>query len=299
MPSEIKTDVVIVGAGPTGLASAMYTARDRYDTVVLEKLVPGGQINNTDRIENFPGFKMISGSDLAVAQYEQATAFGAKIKVGVQAQALARRDDGLIEVKTNEDTFLARVVILSPGSDFRKLGVPGEDKFRSAGSGVSYCGMCDAPFFRDKTVVTVGGGNTAVEDTIHLSRFAKKVIMVHRRDEFRATKILVEELLEEEKKGVIEIKYDSVITSINGDNSVGSATIQNVKTKESHDVDCDGVFIFIGHVPNTKWLEGTLDLNEQGFIKCDPLFLRTQIPGVFRRRRLSSRCRHAAGNSCR
>jgi len=281
MANVVTTEVVVIGAGPTGLASAMYSARDRYDTVVLEKLVPGGQINNTDRIENYPGFKMVSGADMAMAQYEQAISFGAKIKTGAAATGILRLDDGMLEVSTTEDTYLTKVVILAPGSDFRKLGIPGEEKFRSAGSGVSYCGMCDAPFFKDKVVVTVGGGNTAVEDTIHLSRFASKVIMVHRRDEFRATKVLIEELLEEEKKGIIDIRYDSVLTSINGSQSVDGVTLKNVKTQATEEVGCDGVFIFIGHVPNTGFLNGILTLTEQGFVTCDPKYLRTEIPGVF------------------
>lgn len=279
--ATIETDVVIVGAGPAGLGAALYAARDRYNTIVLDKFVPGGQINLTDRIENYPGFLSISGVELVAGMTKQATSFGAQIKNNSEVIGLSRLDDGSVEVKTDDDTYRSRLVILAPGSDYRKLGVPGEDKFRQAGSGVSYCGTCDAPFFKDKQVVSVGGGNVAVEDTIHLAKFCKKVILVHRRDEFRATKVLVEELLAEAQKGVIEIRYDTVLVAINGTDSVSSATLKNVKTDQTEQVDCDGVFIFVGMVPNTKFLQGVIDMTDNGFIRCDAQYLRTNMPGVF------------------
>ena len=274
-------DVVIIGAGPAGLGAALYAARDRFDTIVLDKFVPGGQINLTDRIENYPAIAQISGPDMVAALMQQTDTFGAKIKNNSEVTGLKRRDDGLIEVQTDEDTYLGRVVILAPGSDYRKLGVPGEEKFRQAGAGVSYCGTCDAPFFKDKEVIAVGGGNVAVEDTIHLSKYCKKVTLVHRRDEFRATKVLVEELLEETKKGIIQIRYDTVMTKINGRDKVESATLKNVKTGAEEDTPCDGVFIFVGMIPNTNFLKGIIDLDESGFIACEPKHLRTNMPGVF------------------
>ena len=289
--AETQVDVVIVGAGPAGLAAALYAARDRRNTIVLDRFVPGGQINLTDRIENYPGIVRVSGAELAGTLFEQATSFGAEIKNNSQVTALERQSDGRIVVRTDDDTFVAGVVILAPGSDYRNLDVPGEEKFRNAGAGVSYCGPCDAPFFRDKTVVAVGGGNVAVEDAIHLARFCSKVTLVHRRDEFRATRVLVEELLEEAKKGVIDIRYDTILTSINGDDHVSSATLQNVKTKETEELGCDGVFIFVGMVPNTGFLKGSIELDENGFIACDTTFLRTNVPGVF----VAGDCRaHAA-----
>ena len=279
--AQIKTEVVIVGAGPAGLAAALYAARDRFQTIVLDKFVPGGQINLTDRIENYPAIAQISGRDMVAAMQKQAESFGAKIQINSEVTGLNRLDNGFIAVKTDEDTYLGRVVILAPGSDYRKLGVPGEEKFRQAGSGVSYCGTCDAPFFKDKQVVTIGGGNVAVEDTLHLAKYCKKVIMVHRRQEFRATKILVEELLEETKKGVIEIRYDTVVTAINGTDKVESATLKNVKSSQTRKQPCDGVFIFVGMIPNTRFLQGVVELDDNGFIKCDPKYLRTNIAGVF------------------
>lgn len=277
----IVADVVIVGAGPAGLAAGLYTARDRYETIILDKFVPGGQINLTDRIENYPGIRKISGGDMAEALVDQAVSFGAKIENNSEVVGLARRDDRTIEVRTDENTYLAKVVILAPGSDYRRLGVDGEERFRQAGAGVSYCGTCDAPFFKDKHVIAVGGGNVAVEDTIHLAKFCRKVTMVHRRQEFRATKVLVEELLEETKKGVIEIRYDSIVTAINGGGKVESATLKNVKTGQIEELLCDGVFIFVGMIPNTGFLKGVVELDKNGFIKCDPEFLRTKMPGVF------------------
>ncbi|MCK5271595.1 MAG: FAD-dependent oxidoreductase [Sedimentisphaerales bacterium] len=279
--AEITKEVVIVGAGPAGLAAALYAARDRHETVVLDKFVPGGQINLTDRIENYPGIKQISGPDMVAAFMDQAVSFGAEIKNNSEVIDLKKLDDGKIMVRTDDDTYIAGVVILTPGSDYRKLGVPGEEKFRQAGTGVSYCGTCDAPFFRDKHVVAVGGGNVAVEDALHLAKYCKKVTLVHRRQEFRATKVLVEELTEEVEKGVIELRLDSVVTSINGSERVESATLKNVKTDATEELACDGVFIFVGMLPNTGFLKGVVDLDENGFIKCDPKYLRTTMPGVF------------------
>ncbi|MBP8604846.1 MAG: FAD-dependent oxidoreductase [Phycisphaerae bacterium] len=276
-------DCIIVGAGPAGLGAGLYTARDRQKTLLIDKFYPGGQINNTDRIENYPGYENISGPDLIMKMVNQVKNFGAEIKTSTEVKTLNRRPDGLIAVASAKHTFLGRVVILSPGSSYRALGVPGEDQFRQAGTGVSYCGTCDAPFFKDKTVVAVGGGNTAVEDTLHLAKYAKKVYMVHRRQEFRATKVLVEELLAYVSKpnSNLELRLDTVMTAIEGTGKVEKAILKNVKTGQTEELQCDGVFIFVGMVPNTQFLKGFVDLTEQGFIRCDPAYLRTRVPGVF------------------
>ncbi len=280
--AQIETEVLIVGAGPAGLASAIYTSRDRYKTIVLDKFIPGGQINLTNHIENYPGIARISGPDMVENLTKQAQSFGAEIKINSEVTTLERQADGTILVKTVDDTYRTKVVILTPGSDYRKLGIPGEDKFRQAGTGVSYCGTCDAPFFRDKHVVAIGGGNVAVEDAMHLAKYCSKVTLVHRRNEFRATKVLVEELLQEVKeKGIIEIRYDTIPVTINGNDKVESITLKNVKTSQTYDLPCDGVFIFVGMDPNTAFLKGIIELDERGFIKCDPGYLRTNIPGVF------------------
>jgi thioredoxin reductase (NADPH) len=251
--------------------------------LVLEKLVPGGQIINTDRIENYPGFERIPGPDLIERMQKQAVAFGAEVKTSSEVTALKKLQDGNIEIGCDEDKYIARAVILAPGSDYRKLGVPGEEEFRSAGAGVSYCGTCDAPFFKGKQVVAVGGGNTALEETLHLTKYADQVTLLHRRDEFRATRVLQEELLGKanEKNSNLLIKYSTVATAIEGQDKVQSIKLKNVKTNEEQDYPCDGVFIFIGMVPNTGFLKGFVELTENGFIKCDCAYLRTNVPGVF------------------
>jgi thioredoxin reductase (NADPH) len=278
-----RYDCIIIGAGPAGLGAALYTSRDRLKTLVLEKLVPGGQINTTDRIENYPGIERIDGPGLIERMQKQATDFGAEIKSSSEVTALKKLQDANIEVSCDKDRFIARAVILAPGSDYRKLGVPGEEEFRNAGAGVSYCGTCDAPFFKGKQVVAVGGGNTALEETLHLTKFAEKVTLIHRRDEFRATKVLQEEIQAKanEPNSNLIIKYNTVATAIEGKEKVQSIKLKNVKTGEEENYPCDGVFIFVGMVPNTNFLKGFVDLTANGFIKCDCAYLRTKVPGVF------------------
>ncbi len=276
-------DCIIIGAGPAGLGAALYTARDRMSTLILEKFIPGGQIINTDRIENYPGIEMIDGAGLIMRMQNQATNFGAQIKTGSEVTSMTRLADGNIEVVCDEDKYTARAVILTPGSSYRKLGVAGEDEFRNAGAGVSYCGTCDAPFFKGKHVVAVGGGNTAIEETLHLAKFVDKVTIIHRRDQFRATKVLAEELVQkaQETNSNLVIKYDTVATAIQGAGKVESVKLKNVKTGREEDFPCDGIFIFIGMVPNTDFLKGFVELTDRGFIKCDCAYLRTSVPGVF------------------
>lgn len=277
-------DCLIIGGGPAGLAAALYSARDRYKTAILEKFYPGGQINNTDKIENYPGYESISGPDLIGKMLTQARNFGTEIKNNAEVKSIEKLPDGNIKVSTAKQDFIAKVVILSPGSDYRKLGVPGEEKFKNAGAGVSYCGTCDAPFFKGKNVLAVGGGNTAVEETLHIAKFAGNVTLIHRRDKFRATQVLVEELLEYANKpnSNLKIKYDTILTSIEGDEKVQTAKLENVKTRQTQNLDCDGVFIFVGTVPNTDFLKNSdVQLTDMGFIKCDCGYLRTSIPGVF------------------
>ena len=278
-----RYDCIIIGAGPAGLAAGLYAARDRFKTLLLEKFVPGGQINNTDRIENYPGFERISGYELIEKMQNQTVAFGGEIKTGSEVTALKKLGNGDIEISCDKDKYLARSVILTPGSDYHKLGIPGEDKFRNAGAGVSYCGTCDAPFFKGKSVVAIGGGNTALEETLHLCKFAAKVTLLHRRDEFRATKVLQEELIAKTKEPNTNllIKYSTVATSIDGKDRVESVRLKNVKTNKEEDYPCDGVFIFVGMIPSTGFLKGFVDLTSDGFIKCDFAYLRTSVPGVF------------------
>jgi thioredoxin reductase (NADPH) len=281
--SDNRYDCIIIGAGPAGLGAGLYAARDRCRTLLLDKFYPGGQINTTDRIENYPGIEMIGGSELTLRMTAQVKAFGGEIRTSAEVKKASRRDDGWLEVVTAKETFFSKVLILSPGSSYRKLGVPGEDAFRQAGTGVSYCGTCDAPFFKDKVVVSVGGGNTAIEDTLHLAKFARKVYMVHRRQEFRATKVLTEELMAYVNKpgSNVELRLDCALTEIAGQQRVEKARLRNLKTNQQEELACDGVFIFVGMVPNTDFLKGFVDLSAGGFIQCDTAYLRTRVPGVF------------------
>ena len=280
---DAQYDVIIVGAGPAGLGAALYTARDRYRTVMIEKMIPGGQIFNTDRIENYPGFVRIDGPSLIEQMQKQVEQFDAEIKTGTEVTAIEKLADGNVATHCGDEVYTARAVILSPGSSYRHLGVPGEEKFRSAGAGVSYCGTCDAPFFRDKEVVAVGGGNTAVEEALHLAKYASKVTLIHRRNLFRADKVLVEELQAkvDEPDSNITIRYETIVTAVQGEGQVQSVRLQNVKTDEQEDYPCDGVFIFVGMVPNTDFLKGSIELTEHGFIQCDCAYLRTSMQGVF------------------
>jgi thioredoxin reductase (NADPH) len=243
--------------------------------------MPGGQISTTDRIENYPGIERIDGPGLIQIMQKQVESFAAEIKTGAEVTSMEKLKNGKIAVTCDKDKYIARAVILAPGSSYRKLGIPGEDKFR--GSGVSYCGTCDAPFFRGKHVVSVGGGNTAVEETLHLTKYAEKVTMIHRRDEFRASKILIEELLEKanEPNSNLIIKYSTVAVAIQGEGKVQSVRLKNVKNNKEEDYPCDGAFIFVGMVPNTDFLKGFVELTDRNFIKCDCAYLRTSVPGVF------------------
>lgn len=281
--SEQIYDCIIVGAGPAGLAAALYTARDRFKTLLLEKFAPGGQISTTDRIENYPAFERISGPELIEKMLTQAQSFSAELRTGSEVTSLKKLPDGNLQVSCNEDEYITRAVILAPGSSYRKLDIPGEEQFRSAGAGVSYCGTCDAPFFRGKKVLSVGGGNTALEETLHLAKFVDQVTLVHRRDQFRASRILIEELLQKagEPGSNLQIKYDTVATAIEGTARVASVKLKNVKTGQEEDFLCDGVFIFVGMVPNTDFLKGFVELSGNGFIKCDCAYLRTNVPGIF------------------
>lgn len=275
MTSDSKThDVIIVGAGPSGLAAAMYTARDRFDTIILEKLNAGGQILLTDAVENYPGFAdPVGGFEIMDAFQKQAERFGAKIELAEVTGIEAEGDE--LHVVTTSDRYRARAVIVATGARHRKLGIPGED--RLASKGVSYCGTCDGPFFRNKHVVAVGGGNAALDEALYLAKFCSKVTLVHRRDELRGDRILQERIFAAEN---VEVRWDSVVTEIKGENKVSSVTLKNVKTQAEEDYPVEGAFIFVGYAPNTEAFQGCLELDAAAYIKVDPQ-LRTSMRGVF------------------
>ncbi|PIE62166.1 MAG: thioredoxin-disulfide reductase [Desulfobacter postgatei] len=266
-------DLVIIGAGPAGLTAGLYAARARMNVLLIEKAAPGGQILITDWIENYPGFpEGISGFDLAEKIKDQALAFGLTIKTAeVQGVDLSGK---IKEVMLKEKRIKTKSLIIATGASPRKLGV-GEDKF--TGKGVSFCATCDAPFFRDKVVAAVGGGDTAVQESVFLTRFAKKVYLVHRRDKLRATKILRERAFSNDK---IEFIWDSVVTGMDGFFNVEKVNVKNLKTGNESQIKADGCFIWIGILPNTEFIKGDVKTDETGFILVDSK-MQTNVPGVF------------------
>lgn len=266
-------DLVIIGAGPAGLTAGLYAARARLNVLLIEKAVPGGQIIVTDWIENYPGFpEGISGFDLAEKMRVQAEAFGLKMETA-EVQSLKLTPD-VKEVVLQEKTIRAKSLIIASGASPKKLGI-GEDRYM--GKGISFCATCDAPFFKEKTVVAVGGGDTAVQEAIYLTKFVKKVYLIHRRDELRATKILQERAFANDK---IEILWDTVATGVDGFFGIEGVHVKNVKTGEEKTLKADGCFIWVGTTPNTQFLNDSLDTDAYGFIRADAR-MQTSVPGVF------------------
>ena len=266
-------DLVIIGSGPAGLTAGMYAARARMDVLVLEKSVPGGQIIVTDWVENYPGFpEGISGYDLAEKMKVQAEDFGLKIETA-EVRSLNLSADKK-EIILKDRSITAKAVIIASGASPRKLGI-GEDKYM--GKGISFCATCDAPFFRDKIVVAVGGGDTAVQEAIFLTKFAKKVYLVHRRDELRATKILQERAFANEK---IEFVWDTIATGVEGFFGIEGVKVKNVKTNEEKTLKADGCFIWVGIEPNAGFINDQVKTDEYGFIIADA-HMQTSVPGVF------------------
>jgi len=289
-------DVIIIGAGPAGLAAGIYAARDRHRTLLFEKsALPGGQIMLANRVENYPGYESITGRDLIDHMAKQVAAFGGEIATGRAATVLRPRPDGLLEVAANGDerAYVTRAAILALGSHYRQLGVPGEAEMRQAGR-VSYCAICDGPFYRDKEVLVVGGGNTAVQDAAYLAKqFTRKLTIVHRRREFRAEKVLVEELYAVANEKDVDVKLPYVIAEIVGSDDktkIDHVTIRNVETDETEAMRPDGVFVLVGTVPDSQFLRGTVDMDDAGHIACDPRRLTTSMRGVF----VAGDCRQGA-----
>ncbi len=266
-------DLVIIGAGPAGLTAGIYAARARMNVLLLEKAVPGGQILVTDWLENYPGFpEGLTGFDLAEKMKKQAEQLGLKIETA-EVHSLNLSDESK-QIVLKEKTITAKSLIIASGASPRKLGI-GEDKFM--GKGISFCATCDGPFFKDKIVVAVGGGDTAVQESIFLTKFAKKVYLVHRRDELRATKILQERAFANDK---IEFIWDSVATGVDGLFGVESVKVKNVKTNEEKNIKADGCFIWVGILPNTSFLNDCVKTDDAGFIQTNAK-MEASIPGVF------------------
>lgn len=267
-------DVVIIGAGVAGLSAAIYAARARLKTIILERGVPGGQLATTADVENYPGFPHISGPDLMTKFEEHAVTFGTEIAI---AQEITRLElAGTVKrVHTVEDVYETKAVILAMGAEYRKLGVTGEDRLRA--KGVSYCATCDGAFFRDRELVVIGGGDTAVEEGNFLTKFASKVTLIHRRDSLRATKILQERAFANPKMQFI---WDSVVEEVLGDAQVEAVRLKNLKTGEQSIFKTEGVFIFVGMIPNTGMLQGQVQTDEGGHIPTDET-MATNVPGVF------------------
>ena len=277
----MERDLVIVGGGPAGLTAGLYAARARLNPLMLEKLSPGGQVLNTHWIENWPGdTKGVSGFDLADRMKDHAVSFGMELK-SLEVTGL-KLENGWKIINTPEGDIRAKAVILCPGASPRKLGVPGEVEM--TGKGVSYCGTCDGPFYRDQVVAAVGGGNTAAEEAVFLTRFAKKVYLIHRRDELRADGILAERVLKNDK---IEVLWSHVpVEVLGGQKGVNGFKVRDLKSGNEKDLEVDGVFAFVGNVPNTDFLKASVDLDEAGFI-ITWREQHTSVPGVF-----------AAGDAC-
>ena len=267
--------VVIVGAGPAGYTAAIYTARAGLAPLVIEGMQPGGQLTTTNDIENFPGFpEGIDGSTLMAQMRAQAERFGARFLFGEVAKADFSGRPFKLTMSDNE-TLEAKTVIVATGATARYLGIESEQKF--IGRGVSACATCDGAFYRDVPVVVVGGGDTACEEAIFLTRFASKVTLIHRRDELRASKIMAERTINHEK---IEIAWDSVVDEVLGDDSgVTGVRIRNVKTGETTDLPAAGYFSAIGHKPNTDAFVGQLDMAETGYLVADGV--KTRHEGVY------------------
>lgn len=268
-------ELIILGAGPAGLTAAIYAKRSGLDTLLLEKGAVGGQVTVTSDVENWPGFKKISGFDLARSLHEHAEHFDTEIRTAeIKGVALSREKKIIF---TDKGEVGADAVVICTGARHRHLDVPGEAEL--TGRGVSYCAVCDGPFFRNEDVVVVGGGNTAVEEAEYLTRFAAKVYLVHRRDKFRADALLVKRITANPK---IEMVLESIVEKVNGKTGVESVTVKNVKTGVLTEIPVTGAFIFVGTLPNVENLRDTgLDMLKEGWIKADHGTLETNIPGVF------------------
>lgn len=266
-------DVLVVGAGPGGLTAAQYASRANLKTVIVEQGAPGGELLNTADVENYPGFTKISGPELATKIYDSSMCFGAQSVSGHVADIVC---EGAYKIVTVGDTtYRAKAVIIATGATHRELGL--ESEKRLTGKGVSYCAVCDGFFFRNRDVVVVGGGDSAVEEGTFLTQFVNKVTLIHRRDQLRAQQILQDRLFANEK---VEVIWNSEVKEIKGDQSVSSVLIENTETGEQSEIPAEGVFIYVGMVPNSQMVAQLGVTNEEGWIVTNER-METTVPGLF------------------
>lgn len=267
-------DVVIIGAGPAGMTAAVYSSRANLSTLMIERGIPGGQMANTEEVENYPGFENILGPELSTKMFEHAKKFGAEYAYGAVSEIIDGNEYKVI--KSGAKEYKTRAIIISTGAEYKKMGIPGEKEL--GGRGVSYCAVCDGAFFKQKNLLVIGGGDSAVEEGVYLTRFAEKVTIVHRRDKLRAQKILQDRAFANDK---INFIWNSSVKEIHDvDGKVGKVTLLSTLDGSESEVEADGVFVYIGMVPLTKPFESLGITNEAGYIVTNDS-METAVPGIF------------------
>lgn len=267
-------DVIIIGAGPAGMTAGVYASRGNLDTLMIERGVPGGQMADTEDVENFPGFEHVLGVDLSNKMFEHAKKFGTEYAYGDVKEITLDGDFKI--VKAGDKEYTTKTIIIATGAQYRKLGAPGETEL--TGRGVSYCAVCDGAFFREREIVVVGGGDSAVEEGMYLTKFAKKVTVIHRRDELRAQKIIQDRAFANEK---MEFIWNNTVESFNEKNGkIGSVTIKNTETNEESEFETEGAFVYIGMDPLSEPFESLGIVDEEGYIPSNEN-METSVPGVY------------------
>lgn len=276
LPKTDVFDVAIIGGGPAGLTAAIYGARENLKILLLEKAFPGGQAATTNRIENYPGFPdPVGGPELMERIHRQAANMGADIRLSQEVKAVMQHGD-VFRIKMNDGEHIAKTIIAAPGSVYQRLNVPGEKEL--LGKGVSFCATCDAPFYKGKRVIVVGGGNSALQETVHLAEFASKITIVQLQDHLTGSKILIDRV---NSLPSTEVLLSHRVTRVVGSQGVEGVELENPLTKKSKRLNCDGVFVFIGMHPSTDFLQNNVDLDKNNFILTDPGTLETSVPGIF------------------
>jgi thioredoxin reductase (NADPH) len=272
---ETGYDVIIIGGGPAGLTAGIYASRSRLKTLLIERFMPGGQVALTDFIENYPGFPDgINGIELMQKMEAQSARFGLQIENGDVAQIRLASDNWKL-VSTGDTEYQTKTIIIASGAEPKKLGVPGEEEFR--GKGISYCATCDGPFFKEKDIAVIGGGDSALEEGLYLTRFAKSVRIIHRRDQLRATKLIQERAMVDPK---IKLVLDSIPIEIIGTNALEALRIKNVKSNETSVIPISGLFIYVGLIPRTEMVKDLVTLDTYGYIIAD-MNMTTSVPGIY------------------